>query len=140
MLWIHPVIQVLATLLALAALRLGFKRFTALHLGGRALFPWRTHVRLGLAAVSLWLMGFVGGSMLARWLFGQGFATSHGRLALVMLPLILIGAGTGLFMHRNRARRRALPLVHAAANLAALACAAALTVSGSTLVQANLLG
>ena len=140
MLWIHPAIQILATLLALAALRLGLKRFTALHLGGRALFPWRTHVRLGLAAASLWLMGFVGGSMMARWLFGQAFATPHGRLALVMLPLVLAGAGTGLYMHRNRARRRTLPLVHAALNLAALACAAVLAASGSALVRANLLG
>lgn len=54
MVWMHPVLQVLATLVGLYALYLGRIRFQTAHLGRKAVFPWKAHIQWGAAALFVW--------------------------------------------------------------------------------------
>ena len=119
MLWLHPILQALTTLLAIYVLRLGWKRFAANHLGRKAPFPWARHVLLGKIALLLWTAGFVGGASMAAIRFGGLAKTGdHFMIGCVMLVLIAIGFWTGLIMDRDRKKRAVLPLLHAANNTA----------------------
>ena len=61
---------------------------------------------------------------MVRWFWRGWFITgSHAYIAFVMLPLILFGLISGLYMERKPAARKFLPLLHGCANLAALALA-----------------
>lgn len=140
MLWIHPLLQAVATLLALNVAYLGAERFAGRHLGARRTFLWKRHVRLGLLVELLWLGGLVGGLLMARMSWSANFVTgSHYKVALTMLPFMALSAGTGLFMDRNRAKRTLLPLVHGAAGAALLVMALYQIVSGWQVIQDFLL-
>lgn len=130
-LWFHPLLQTAVFLLALHVGRLGLKRFRSNHLGSQTTFPWKTHVRLGKAVYALWSLGFLGGLAMA-WLHWGGIFMrfGHAWTAVAMLGFMALGLATGLYMDRNKARRTALPLVHAAANLAVLGLAVSQLVTG----------
>ncbi|QGY39140.1 DUF4079 family protein [Pseudodesulfovibrio cashew] len=118
MLWIHPAMQVLATLIGIYAAYLGMKRFLSQHLSMRRQFLWNRHVALGAAAIVLWLAGLIGGFAVARIKWQVNFVTGdHYETALAMLPLLFFGGLSGLYMHRNKARRRVLPLLHGLCNV-----------------------
>jgi uncharacterized membrane protein YozB (DUF420 family) len=121
MLWFHPVLQSLATLLGIYAAWLGLQRLRANHFGAKVPFLWKRHVSMGAAAMVLWLLGMLGGLAVARIQWGVNFVTgAHYQVALVMLPLILFGIASGRYMDRVKARRTALPLAHGACNLLVL--------------------
>ena len=136
MLWFHPVLQALATLLAVYVGLLGLTRFRANHLGHKVVFSWKRHVKLGMAVYALWTLGLMGGFAVMA-LHGPGPFTfdDHAFVGLEMLVVMAAGLATGLYMDRNKARRKLLPLVHGIANAVLLAMAADQAVSGVQLVR-----
>lgn len=124
MLWFHPVLMTVANLIGFYAAYLGMERFLSQHLELRTQFLWRRHVRFGLAALALWLMGIAGGLIVARLTWQVNFVTGdHYKIAFYMVPLILFGAFSGLYMDRKKARRTILPLLHGIGNLVLLGLA-----------------
>ncbi|SKA83518.1 hypothetical protein SAMN02745704_01658 [Paucidesulfovibrio gracilis DSM 16080] len=140
MLWFHPIFSALVLLLALYVLALGWVRFRVNHLGGRGVFPWKRHVLLGKVVYAAWTLSFLGGAAMVRihWpaFFLKGAHTMGG---FVMLALMGIGLVTGLIMDRQKAKRRALPLLHALVNVLLLATAGYQAWTGWNIVQKVLL-
>ena len=131
MLLFHPLIQILATFLAVYVLWLGLQRFRSQHLQQKIAFKWRPHVKLGTIAMVLWLAGLVGGLIMARiWWQGFMITGTHGKTALVMLPLLLFGLGSGLYLDHRKKKRKVLPLLHGFNNLLLLTLALYQTYSG----------
>ncbi|MFC1813759.1 DUF4079 family protein [Thermodesulfobacteriota bacterium] len=141
MLFIHPVIQCSATLLALYVLGIGVQRFRSLHLKQKVKFNWKRHVLLGQIALITMLTGMLGGAVMsyATW---HGFLVTgtHGKVALVMLPLILFGLFSGLYMDRRKKKRTLLPLIHGLNNMIVLALALYQISSGRWVVNVYILG
>jgi hypothetical protein len=118
MLFIHPVLQLLATGVALYALYLGINRILLLHFQQKTLFHWKHHVFMGSASLLLWIAGVLGGISMV-YLYWHSFLMTgiHGKTALVMVPLLLFGLASGIYMNRIKKKRRFLPLLHGANNL-----------------------
>lgn len=124
MLWFHPILMTVTNLIGFYAAYLGMERFLSQHMGLRTQFLWKRHVRFGLAAMVLWLGGLLGGLAIARLVWQVNFVTGdHYETAFSMIPFILFGTATGLYMDRKKARRRFLPLMHAVCNLVLLGMA-----------------
>ena len=90
MLSIHPIIQISATCLGLYVFYLGVQRFRSLHLKQKVKFNWKRHVLLGKIVMATWLAGILGGLSIV-YMTWHGFLVTgiHGKVALVILPLIL---------------------------------------------------
>ena len=131
MLVIHPIIQLSAVVLTLYVFCLGVQRFRSLHLHQKTLFRWKRHVLLGKIAL-LVLLGGVMGGMTIVYLYLHWFLITgvHGKVALVMIPFIIFGGTTGLYMDRNKKKRTALPLIHGLINLVLLILALIQIVTG----------
>ena len=120
----HPLLQALATLLAGYVLWLGVQRFRSVHWRQKVVFKWKAHVKLGTVALGSWLAGLAGGLTMARfWWHGFLVTGTHGKTALTMLPLLLFGLISGLYMNRHKKKRTLLPLLHGSNNLLLLALA-----------------
>ncbi|QJB56430.1 DUF4079 family protein [Pseudodesulfovibrio sp. zrk46] len=131
MVWFHPVLQVIATMFGIYAGYLGMERFLSQHLGKRTQFLWQRHVLMGRVAITLWLLGMVGGMTVARLKWQVNFVTGdHYRTAFIMFPFLIVGLITGIYMDRRKARRTILPLLHGACNLIALTLALYQIVTG----------
>ncbi|MCK4502413.1 MAG: hypothetical protein KAU22_05215 [Desulfuromonadales bacterium] len=118
MFFIHPLIQVTATLLALYVLWLGVNRFRHLHLQQKTAFRWQLHVRLGTLVLLLWLVGMVVGLVVAKqnW-HGILITGTHGNRLFLILPLILFSLVSGLYMEKRKRRRIMLPFIHGSSNI-----------------------
>jgi len=118
MLIIHPIIQICATLLASYVFFLGLQRFRMLHLKHKTRFNWKRHVLGGTIALLTLLGGMVVGMSMA-YLNWRGFMVTgiHGKTALIIVPLLLFGLFSGLFMNSRKKRRKVLPLIHGTSNL-----------------------
>lgn len=124
MIWVHPAIQALATLIGIYAAYLGMERFLFQHMHMRTQFLWKRHVTLGQIAIGLWLLGLCGGLMIARLKWQVNFVTGlHYQTAFAMVPFMLFGFGSGLYMDKRKARRTVLPLAHGICNLLLLSMA-----------------
>ncbi len=124
MVWFHPVLQVIATMFGVYAGYLGMERFLSQHLGKRTQFLWLRHVMVGRVAVILWMLGLIGGLTVARLKWQVNFVTgAHYKTAFAMVPFLVVGALTGIYMDKRKAKRTLLPLLHGACNLVALAMA-----------------
>ena len=141
MLVVHPVIQFCAILFALYVFYLGAQRFRTLHLRQKAVFRWKRHVVLGEIALGLLLGGMIGG-ITTVYVYWQGFLITgtHGKVALVMAPLVIFGLASGLYMHRKKRERKLLPLVHGLNNLAVLILGVTQIVTGWWVYGAFVLG
>jgi uncharacterized membrane protein YozB (DUF420 family) len=118
MLSIHPIIQLVATLLALYVLLLGADRFRRLHMQQDIQFKWQRHVQLGTLALLLWLSGLILGIIMVKTYWHGFFITgSHGNRVYVIIPLILFGLSSGWYMHKRKKQRVLLPLIHGGANV-----------------------
>lgn len=141
LLFIHPLWQVSATLLGLYAAWLGSRRLRSLHLGGQASFPRARHILVGKIAICALLAGAAGGMLLARWAWRAWFITGpHAWIGLSAAGLLIFGLLAGLYLERRPAPRKALPLAHGLANLAALALCLVQFATGSKVLQAFVLG
>ena len=118
MLFIHPIIQFMAALLALYVLYLGVQRFRFLHLRHKTIFKWKLHVVLGEISLGVWLVGMLTGFVMV-YIYWHGVLITgiHGKTALVMVPFIIFGLFSGMHMNRKKRKRRLLPIIHALNNL-----------------------
>ena len=124
MLWIHPVLQLACTLLALYVMWLGVRRFRAAHLKHKVMFNWKRHVLLGKIVLIIWFAAFVMGAASTRFIWGVSDVTgAHYLVGLAMLPLLVTGYATGHVLDKVKKRRTLLPLVHGANNALLLALA-----------------
>jgi hypothetical protein len=88
-------------------------------------------VLLGKIALLALLGGMMGGiTMVYFYLHGFLITGVHGKIALVMIPFIVFGGTTGLYMDRNKKKRTGLPLIHGLNNLVVLILALAQVVTG----------
>ncbi|WP_045216888.1 DUF4079 family protein [Desulfonatronovibrio magnus] len=118
MLWIHPVLQLWATLMAFYVLFLGLQRFRVLHLNHKAKFEWRKHVFWGRIVIIVWLAGLVLGRFATHNQWGEGgIFLSHVQGAMFMTPLMIIAYFTGSIMDRQKKKRKWLPALHGLNNL-----------------------
>jgi len=141
MLYLHPVVQFLATVLAMYVIYTGLQRFRSLHLHTKATFNWKRHVSLGIPVLLLWLIGLVGGFVVTRNVWYTNFITGyHAKAAVVMCPLIVIGMVTGFYMNRVKKRRSLLPLIHGLNNTMLLLLAIYQTYSGWQVLQKFVIG
>jgi len=131
LLTVHPILQFLATLPALYVLYLGMERFGSLHLRSQTTFRWKRHVTLGYLSVGTWLVGMAAGATMV-YLYWHGILITgtHARVSLVMVPFMVFGLASGLYMDRRKLKRKALPLMHGASNLVVLILALTQMVSG----------
>ena len=141
MLSFHPIVQLLATLWALYVFYLGVQRFRFLHLQKKKTFKWKRHVVMGEMVLGTLLLGLLGG-MIMVYLYWRGFFITggHGKVALVMAPLIIFGFISGLYMNIKKKQRRILPLVHGVNNLVLLILALTQIYSGWWVYQTFVLG
>lgn len=124
LLYLHPVMQFLATLAGVYALLLGWARFRSLHLGAKSAFARGRHALWGAAALVVWILGMLGGIILARLYWGAFFLTGdHAYIGLAMAPFMVFGLASGYHLYRNPARRTWLPLLHGLNNLLVLGLA-----------------
>ena len=141
MLAFHPIVQLLTILLAAYAFCLGVQRFRFLHLHRKTAFKWKRHVALGEIALGTLLSGMLGG-MAMVYLYWRGFFITggHGKVALVMTPLIIFGFASGLYMNIKKKQRTVLPLLHGLNNLVLLILALTQIYSGWWVYQTFVLG
>lgn len=136
MIWIHPVLQAFATMIGIYAAYLGLERFLSQHMGMRTQFLWKRHVTFGQIAIGLWLFGMIGGLTVARLKWQVNFVTgAHYQTALTMLPFMVFGALSGIYMDKKKARRKILPLAHAICNILLLAMAVYQIKTGWQVIQ-----
>lgn len=121
MMYVHPLLQIAATLLGVYVAWLGIQRFRRLHLGHQSRFDWKRHVKWGVVVMAVWSMGLLGGLAMAKLQWDVVMVTgAHYKTAFVMVPLMVFGLASGLYMDRNKASRKLLPLLHGICNLAVL--------------------
>ena len=140
MLLIHPIIQLMAGLLALFVLYLGVQRFRVLHLRHKTAFRWKLHVALGEACLGVWLVGMLAGFVMV-YIYWHGILITgmHGKTALVMLPFLIFGLLSGIYMNRKKKKRRLLPIIHALNNLLVLVLASIQVTNGWPFFRALIL-
>jgi hypothetical protein len=137
MLYVHPLIQLAAMALGLYALVLAWPRILSLHLGRSQAFRRPRHILAGELALGIMLAGMAGGLLMVRLFWGQWLLTGvHGKVGLTMLPLLVFGLVSGLYMASSPKPRKALPLAHGLNNLLVLALALAQFMSGRQILAA----
>ena len=116
LLWAHPVMQVVAALTGFWAMWQGVKRF-AMQMGRKAIFPWKSHVRLGSVALVLWSLGALG-FYVTHTVFGMTHITDlHAELAWPIVALSVFGLVSGYIMNKHKKRRKVLPMLHGLVNV-----------------------
>ncbi|NNL42847.1 MAG: DUF4079 domain-containing protein [Desulfobacterales bacterium] len=85
------------------------------------MFNWKRHVFLGEIVMIAWLSGLLGGVVMS-YVTWKGFLITgiHGKVAMVMLPLILFGLFSGLYLNYRKGKRKLLPIIHGINNLVIL--------------------
>ena len=136
MLWIHPLLQLAATGLALYVLSLGWVRFQVNHLGKKGKFRWADHVRLGKYTHIMWMGGLVLGQYAVAQYWGDnGITGNHFLFGQLMMPCIAAGYVTGFIMDRNKKKRPYMPLVHGVFNMLAVLLALFQVVTGVVVIR-----
>jgi len=61
----------------------------------------------------------LGGGVTMVYSHWHGFLITgtHGKVALIMAPLIIFGLYSGLYLHRIKKKRKLLPIIHGLNNL-----------------------
>ena len=140
MLWLHPILQLVALLIAIRVLFMGINRFRFQHLKQKCAFNWKGHVKQGKIAAWLWMAGLVLGLYMAQHTWGALALTGpHYTMGMLMWPFILIGLVTGYLLQKPSGKRPGLALVHGASNVIAFVLALYQTWSGVDAVRLLLL-
>lgn len=111
---LHPFLQGLGILLAFYGAFLGLQRVRSLHFGQKGVvFRRKRHALIGGISLFMLLGGLAGGKIIAS-LIWQGLVVieRHENLALIILPFLLIGIGTGLYLYFKPGPRKVLPAIH----------------------------
>lgn len=137
MLWIHPLMQFVATLLGLWVMEMGVRRFLFVHMKRRkVLFPWKRHVQIGKAVLVVWLAGLLIGVLALKQEFGAwGVTGGHFNMAVVIAALAGIGYVTGHILDKYKKRRKVLHIFHGLNNTVLLALALYQVFSGWNLMR-----
>jgi hypothetical protein len=133
---LHALLQFLTVPIAFYVMYLGLKRFARLHLGRSVAFPWKRHVVLGIVVLSVMLVGAFSGIALVYVRWSDFLVTEHGRVGVAMIPFILFGLISGIYMDRRKAKRTFLPLIHGIGNLVLLGMLVSQVVTGWTFMRA----
>ncbi|MEN8142414.1 MAG: DUF4079 domain-containing protein, partial [Thermodesulfobacteriota bacterium] len=113
LLFIHPLIQATAILLAAYAFLTGLQRFRALHLHQQTTFPWKRHVLIGRITLAMILAGMILGLAMVRFHWQKNLMTmGHGEMGLVLIPFLLFGIVSGLILDSKGKGRKTLRLLH----------------------------
>ena len=140
LLWVHPIVQGLTTVLAVYVLWLGLARFASRHLGRRTVFKWNRHVLLGKVVTAIWAVGGLGGLIVTYILYGKIFTDSlHFRLGMATLLLLMVTWLTGARMDLRRDQSNVLPVIHMANNALLLILVAVQWVTGIGIIRSALL-
>jgi hypothetical protein len=76
-------------------------------------------------------MGMAGGITVVRIYWHRFFMTGiHGKVALVMIPFILLGFFSGFYMNIVKKKRAILPIIHGINNFCTLIIALSQIVTG----------
>jgi hypothetical protein len=130
-LFIHPFLQALATLLAFYVFYLGIQRFRSRHLHQKVVFKWQRHVLLGKIVFGVLFIGMLGGFFMVYTHWHRILITRiHTIVGLVLAALIIIGFGTGLSLDAKKKKHRFLPLFHGINNLIVLLLLLSQAISG----------
>ena len=107
MFYIHPIVQLIAILIAFYVLKLGISRFRLIHLKQETLFKWKLHVRLGAMATTIWLIGVFGGTFIVKsgW-YGHIVSGLHGKVGLLLIPFIIFSLFKPLPLVSDKSSRR----------------------------------
>ncbi|MDY6855895.1 MAG: DUF4079 domain-containing protein [Thermodesulfobacteriota bacterium] len=141
MFFIHPIFQSVGILIAFFALNLGISRFRMIHLKHKTRFNWKQHVRLGIIATSIWLIGIFGGLYIVKTSWHSFMITGmHAKIGLLMVPFIVFALGTGIYIDRKKKKRTLLPLVHAIFNTVMLFLALLQIYTGVGVYRTYILG
>jgi hypothetical protein len=115
---LHPFFQVLAIIIAFYGAFLGFQRTRNLHFGQQdVVFRRKRHALVGFIALSILLGGMAGGKIIAHIIWQEMVVINlHKGVALAILPFLLFGMVTGLYLYFSPAKRKVLPAFHAVNN------------------------
>lgn len=142
MLWLHPLLQFMATILALYVLSLGWVRFQANHFssGTKAEFSWAEHVKYGKFVHIFWMSGLVLGLYMVGASWGQNaIMGTHYWVGQSMMLCIGGGYATGWMMDNRKQERKYLPMAHAFFNGLAVLLALIQVGTGFLVVREHLL-
>lgn len=115
---VHPAFMTLALLLSFWVAYQGVNRARISLFKHKVRFNWKGHVRYGIVVMSTWFFGMIAGGIMAKLIYGATEVTGdHRTIAMIMLPMILFGEGSGLYMKFKKGPRKILPIFHGANNL-----------------------
>lgn len=114
----HPLFMILALFLSFWVAWQGINRVRISLFKHRVRFNWKGHVRYGIIVMSTWFFGMIAGGIMAKLIYGEaGMTGDHRTVAMIMLPMIIFGEGSGLYMKFKKAPRKILPIFHGINNL-----------------------
>ena len=141
LLFIHPIVQFLAFILACYVLYLGYQRFLSLHMKKNVPFLWKRHVILGSIALVMLSAGMTGGIVMVYTFWRSHFITGlHAKVGWILVPFILFGILSGLYMNAKKGKRKWLPLLHMADNVIVLLLCVAQIITGWNILTNYVLG
>lgn len=116
--WIHPVLQLIATAIGCYVFYLGFRRFIIKHFNKIGVFNWKKHVYWGKVAIILWVIG-LGVGLLFAWVGWNTILITdwHYIGAFAIIPVAAGGFISGHILDKYKKRRKLLPLFHGLNNL-----------------------
>lgn len=118
---LHPLIQLVGIVLAYYAGYHGLQRARSLHFDQQVTFHRQKHVIAGAAALIVLLGGLFGGFVITDLAFPEHKGIGpHGIVALVLLPLLAIGIGSGYFLYKSPKKQKILAAIHGVNNLVIL--------------------
>lgn len=111
---LHPFFQSLAIIFAFYGAILGLQRSRSLHFGQQGVvFKRKRHAWVGFIALVILLGGAAGGKIIAHIVWqGMVVIHLHDKLALAILPFLLFGMITGIYLYYSTAKRKVLPALH----------------------------
>jgi nitric oxide reductase large subunit len=97
----------------------------------KTVFRWKRHVASGEIALGALLAGVLGGMTVVK-VYWHGFLITgtHGKVALALIPFVIFGLVSGLYMNRKKKQQRLLSFIHGLNNLIVLILALTQVVSG----------
>lgn len=140
LMWVHPIIQLIAMALGVYVLHMGIQRFKFQHLKVKAPFNWKLHVKLGKIVHAIWLFGCGLGLFMAHSEWGDINITGpHYMVGVLMVPAIAIALLTGLVLQKPKGKRLTLAAIHGIANVMLFFMALYQAVSGLEVITQMLL-
>jgi len=138
---IHPIFESVGILITLYAMKLGISRFRMVHFKKKTRFNWKHHVRFGIIATTILLIGLFGGLYIVKTRWYDFFITGyHAKIGLLMIPFILFAIGSGIYMDKKKKKRILLPLIHAIFNTVLLFLALLQIYTGVDVYRTYVLG